>query len=90
MMGWLDAVFPRRALLEGDRRLLHLFIGRTLGGMGFAITIPFLSLYLHSERGVAMTVVGGMFFLSAFFGAAAQLLGGGWTDHYGRLLLFVG
>lgn len=89
MMGWLDAVFPRRALLEGDRRLLHLFIGRTLGGMGFAITIPFLSLYLHSERGVAMTVVGGMFFLSAFFGAAAQLLGGGWTDHYGRKVVMV-
>jgi MFS family permease len=89
-MKWLDAIFPRRALLEGDRQLLHLFIGRMLGGMGFAITIPFLSLYLHTERQVPMSVVGGIFFFSAFTGAAAQLLGGDWTDRHGRKIVLVG
>ncbi len=89
-MDWLDALFPRRSLLEGDRQLLHLFIGRMLGGMGFAITIPFLSLYLHSERQVPMSVVGSIFFFSAFTGAAAQLLGGDWTDRHGRKIVLVG
>ena len=89
-MDWLDSIFPRRSLLGGDRQLLHLVIGRTLGGMGFAITLPFLSLYLHSERHVPMTVVGSIFFFSAITGAAAQLLGGDWTDRHGRKIVLVG
>ena len=84
LVAWFDAIFPRRALFQADRRLLHLTVGRMLGSMGFAITIPFLSLYLHSERGIAMTAVGGMFFLAALAGALSQFLGGDWADRYGR------
>ncbi|HEY7728658.1 MAG TPA: MFS transporter, partial [Candidatus Eisenbacteria bacterium] len=86
---WIDSVFPRRALFKRDRRLLHLTFGRFLGGMGFAVTIPFLSLYLHSERGVPMSAVGGIFFLSALAGALSQLLGGDWTDRHGRKRMLV-
>lgn len=86
---WIDSVFPRRALFQRDRRLLHLTFGRLLGGMGFAVTIPFLSLYLHSERGVPMSAVGGIFFFAALTGALAQLLGGDWTDRHGRKRVLV-
>lgn len=89
LVEWFDTIFPRRALFQRDRRLLHLTIGRMLGSMGFAITIPFLSLYLHSERGIAMTAVGGMFFLAALAGALAQFLGGDWSDRYGRKVILV-
>jgi MFS family permease len=84
MLRWIDTLFPRRALFQRDRRILHLFLGRVLAGTGFAIVIPFLGLYLHSDRGVPMSAVGGLFFLSALAGAGGQLLGGELTDRFGR------
>lgn len=89
MRSWFDILFPRKALAEGDRRLLHLFVGRVLGSMGFSITIPFLSIYLHGERGVAMSAIGGMFFIASLTGAAAQILGGEWADRHGRKIVMV-
>jgi MFS family permease len=90
MLGWLDSVFPRRVLFQRDRRLLHLFLGRVLGSTGFSIVIPFLSLYLHGERGVPMTIVGGIFFFGALAGAVGQVLGGELTDRVGRKPVIVG
>ncbi|MEK7316478.1 MAG: MFS transporter, partial [Candidatus Eisenbacteria bacterium] len=89
MRSWFDFLFPRKALLEGDRRLLHLFVGRVLGSMGFSITIPFLSIYLHGDRGVAMSAIGGMFFLASLAGAAAQILAGEWADRHGRKVVMI-
>ena len=89
MRPWIDFLFPRKALAEGDRRLLHLFVGRMLGSMGFSITIPFLSIYLHGERGVAMSAIGGMFFIAALAGAVAQIVGGEWADRSGRKIVMV-
>jgi MFS family permease len=90
MLRWLDSVFPRRVLFQRDRRLLHLFLGRVLGSTGFAIVIPFLSLYLHGERGVPMTLVGGIFFVAALAGAVGQVVGGDLTDRLGRKVVIVG
>ena len=90
MLGWLDSVFPRRVLFQRDRRLLHLFLGRVLGSTGFSIVIPFLSLYLHGERGVPMSIVGGIFFFGALAGAVGQILGGELTDRMGRKSVIVG
>jgi len=90
MLGWLDSVFPRRVLFQKDRRLLHLFLGRVLGSTGFSIVIPFLSLYLHGERGVPMSVVGAMFFFAALAGAVGQVVGGELTDRLGRKVVIVG
>jgi MFS family permease len=86
----LDSVFPRRALFQKDRRLLHLFLGRVLGSTGFSIVIPFLSLYLHGERHVPMTLVGGIFFVAALAGAVGQVAGGELTDRLGRKVVLVG
>lgn len=84
MLRWIDTVFPRRALFQRDRRLLHLFLGRVLSSTGFAIVIPFLGLYLHGQRGVPMSAVGAIFFVAALAGALGQILGGEWTDSRGR------
>ena len=89
MGSFFDTLFPRRIFKEGDRRLLHLFVGRMLGSTGFAVTIPFLGIYLHGERGVSMSAVGGMFFIGALVGAVAQILAGEWADRYGRKIVMV-
>ena len=89
MRSFIDAIFPRKILAEGDRRLRHLFIGRVLGSTGFSVTIPFLSIYLHGERGVSMSAIGGMFFVASLSGAAAQILGGEWADKGGRKIVMV-
>ena len=90
MLYWFDTIFPRRALFQEDRRLLHLFIGRMLASTGFSIVIPFLSLYLHGERGVPMSLVGGLFFVAALTGAMGQIVGGELTDRLGRKVVLVG
>ncbi|HEU4334302.1 MAG TPA: MFS transporter [Candidatus Eisenbacteria bacterium] len=89
MPTWIDNFFPHRSLLQGDRRLVHLVVGRVLSSTGFSISIPFLSLYLYDTRGIPMSAIGGMFFIAAIAGAAAQLYGGEWTDRYGRKPILV-
>ncbi|MGH7680388.1 MAG: MDR family MFS transporter [Candidatus Eiseniibacteriota bacterium] len=89
MFRWMDTVFPRRALFQKDRRLLHLFIGRVLSSVGFSIVIPFLGLYLHGTRGVPMTAVGGLFFIAALAGALGQVIGGELSDSKGRKFVLV-
>jgi MFS family permease len=90
MLFSLDTLFPRRALFQKDRRLLHLFLGRLLGSTGFSIVIPFLGLYLHGERHVPMTVVGSVFFVGALAGSLGQVAGGELTDRWGRKIVLVG
>jgi len=90
MLRWIDTIFPRRALFQRDRRLLHLFLGRILASTGFSIVIPFLSLYLHGTRGISMTAVGLIFFFAALTGALGQIVGGDWSDRYGRKIVLVG
>ncbi len=89
MLRWIDTIFPRRALFQRDRRLLHLFLGRVLSSVGFSIVIPFLGLYLHGTRGVSMTMVGGLFFVAALAGGLGQVLGGEWSDRRGRKFVLV-
>ncbi|HKW51272.1 MAG TPA: MFS transporter [Candidatus Eisenbacteria bacterium] len=89
MFRWIDTIFPRRALFQRDRRLLHLFLGRILASVGFSIVIPFLGLYLHGTRGVPMSAVGGVFFVAALTGAVGQIVGGELSDRRGRKFVLV-
>jgi MFS family permease len=52
--------------------------------MGFSISLPYLSLYLHQQRGLSMAVVGTIMLASAFVGAAGRLGGGELSDRLGR------
>jgi MFS family permease len=89
MLRWIDTIFPRSALFQRDRRLLHLFLGRVLASTGFSIVIPFLSIYLHGTRGVPMSAVGGIFFIAALVGALGQIVGGELSDRRGRKYVLV-
>jgi len=89
MLRWIDTLFPRRLLFQEDRRLLHLFVGRVLSSTGFAIVLPFLSLYLHGTRGVPMTAVGALFLIASLGGAIGQVIGGEWSDRSGRKVVLI-
>ncbi len=56
---------------------------------GFSICIPFLSLYLHQERGLTMTLVGTVFLIGGLCSAATQMVGGLLSDRFGRKLLML-
>jgi len=46
--------------------------------------MPFLGIYLYTERGVPMVLVGTLFTTSAISGSLSQIVGGNWSDRYGR------
>ncbi len=55
-----------------------------ISAAGFSTCVPFLSLYLYQERGVAMTLVGTAFLASGLISAVTQMIGGYLSDRYGR------
>jgi len=72
-----------------DRRVWMLFYGRIISSLGFSIVMPFLSIYLHRELGIPMTVVGLVLLISAVVGALGQILGGELADIIGRKKIMV-
>ncbi|NOZ61917.1 MAG: MFS transporter [Calditrichaeota bacterium] len=75
-----------------DKRVWYLVAIRVINALGFSIILPFISLYLYSEQGVPMTVVGTFFLGAAVARAITQLLGGGYSDKIGRrkVMIFAG
>lgn len=51
---------------------------------GYALSFPFLAIYLHRERGVSMGWVGAALGASMLFGSLAQAFGGELSDIVGR------
>ena len=62
---------------------------RAAGALGFAMSIPFLSIYLHEDLGVPMTQVGLMLATAGIFGSSAASFGGALSDRLGRHKLLV-
>lgn len=52
--------------------------------IGFSICMPFLSLYLHQDRGLSMTLVGTILLTAGLCSAVSQALGGALSDRFGR------
>jgi MFS family permease len=73
-----------RSLQGFDRRLWILFGGRVISSTGFSIVMPFLSIFLYTQMGVPMTVVGMVFLGTAVAGAFGQIVGGELADRLGR------
>lgn len=71
-------------------RLWPLIAVQLLTGAGFALSLPFLSLYLHRDRGIPMGLVGTIMLGSAAVGAAARVLGGEASDRVGRRPVLLG
>jgi hypothetical protein len=63
-----------------DRRVWYLVFTRIINALGFSIVLPFISVYLFSEKNVPMTVIGSIFLGVAFIRAAMQIAGGSFAD----------
>ncbi len=74
----------RAFILRYDRRLWVLFTVQLIVSVGFGAAMPFVSLYLYSELGVPMKIVGTIMLLAALVGSSAQVLGGEFADRIGR------
>ncbi len=68
-----------------DRRVYILGIGWLVTAAGFAMVIPFLSIYFHRELGISMSVIGAFFGLGAVLRAAPQPFAGWLSDRLGRV-----
>ncbi len=73
----------RYYLTSFDRRLWVLAGAWLVNGLGFSMTLPFLSLYLHVDRGVSMKWVGTVFLAAGLCRTIGQLPGGMLTDVLG-------
>lgn len=72
---------------SGEVRLIA--FTRAILALGFALSIPFLSLYLHEDLGIPMTQVGIMLTCAGLIGSGAATLGGALSDRFGRKGLLV-
>lgn len=66
-----------------DPRLLYLAAAMAVNTFGFSLVLPFLSVYLHSEQGVPMEVVGTIYAVAGLAGAFGMLAGGELADRRG-------
>ncbi len=67
-----------------DRQLWALTGAQLITSAGFSLALPFLSLYLHRDRGLAMTVVGTIMLFNAGVSAGGRVVGGELADRWGQ------
>lgn len=68
-----------------DYRLYILSVGWLVTAAGFAMVIPFMSIYFHQELGISMSAIGLFFGFSAILRAAPQPFAGWLSDRLGRV-----
>ena len=61
-----------------------------LNSASFSLSLPFLSLYLHTQRDVSMTMVGLFILGSGIIASAAQMMAGMLSDRIGRRPIILG
>lgn len=66
-----------------DPRLLYLAAAMAVNTLGFSLVLPYLSVYLHSDQGVPMSIVGAVYAVAGAAGAAGMLVGGELSDRRG-------
>ena len=72
-----------------DKRVWYLVAIRVINALGFSIILPFISVYLYSEQGVPMTIIGTFFLGAAIARAFSQIVGGGYSDKLGRRKIMI-
>jgi MFS family permease len=74
-----------------DRRFWTLLLVQLIVAVGFGAAMPFVSLYLHTQLGTPMTLVGTIMLVSALVASGGRIVGGEIADRVGRRpLLLVG
>lgn len=61
----------------------------TVIGAASSIVWPFLALYLHNERGLPMSLIGAVFLAAGLISGGANLIGGMFSDRFGRRRLML-
>lgn len=85
---WLAGL--RQDFARFDRALWVLVTSQLITSAGFSIALPFLSLYLHRDRGLSMTVVGAIALANGVVSAAGRVAGGELADRIGRRPIVLG
>ncbi len=71
------------------RDIWIIFFARIVTAVGFSVSMPFFSLYMHNELGIKMTVVGIILMLATVTGAVLGIYGGELSDRRGRKWVMV-
>ncbi|MDH3937787.1 MAG: MFS transporter, partial [candidate division Zixibacteria bacterium] len=72
-----------------DRNLWVLAFGWLVGAMGFSASMPFISIYFHSEFDFSMTEIGLFFGVMTIVRSLCQLIGGEVSDRLPRSWMLV-
>lgn len=72
-----------------DHNLWILCVGWFVGAMGFAASIPFLSIYFHDQLGLSITEIGVFFGAMAVVRSLCQAAGGELSDRVSRTQLLI-
>src|SRR5512141_446548 len=72
-----------------DSRLWVLVTGWFVAALGFAASIPFLSIYFHSKLGLSPSQIGFFFAAMAIVRSIFQAVGGEMSDRLGRYNLLI-
>lgn len=71
------------------RDIWTVFFARIVTAIGFSVSMPYLSLYLHNELGISMTIVGTILMCASVVGAVLGVYGGELSDRRGRKWVMV-
>src|SRR5512142_407946 len=74
---------------EFPRQFWILFGGTLVNSLGGGMVFPFLTLYLHQHLNLSMTLVGLLLTLWSASSLVGQVLGGSFTDRFGRRRLMI-
>jgi MFS family permease len=66
------------------KSFMFLVFSQVVMAAGFALSFPFLAVYLNTHRDISMSLIGIFLALSVFFTSFAQILGGEISDKIGR------
>ena len=75
---------------EGPARTRFIIVSWGINVFAFSIVYPFLPLYLHLERGIAMSLVGMIYPLMGLGSILGAPLAGFLADRFGRRALLIG
>ncbi|HSR09986.1 MAG TPA: MFS transporter [Thermodesulfobacteriota bacterium] len=78
-----------RGYLSRFRSLWALSAGLFVSSLGFALSIPFISIYFHSRLGLSLTEIGVFFGIVAVIRGVFQISGGELSDYVERRLVLI-
>ncbi len=78
------------SLKKFDKHLWILMIGWFTSSVGFSISIPFISIYFHSELKMSLSEIGVFFGVAAIVRSVSQSIGGELSDRIGRYRIMIG